>query len=155
MATTWILSADASRARILQVTGRDRLDEVESFDNPAGRMHDRDLLADSHARFDGHGGDGRPAGGASGGPGSDREEMSASELEAAKFCKEIGRYLDHARTAHRYDRLFLIAPPRFLGMMRKEIGKEVEKLVEEELDKDLSWFDARDIERFLKNATAE
>ena len=141
MATTWILSADASRARVLQVTGRDRLAEIESFDNPAGRMHGRDLIEDSHARFHGHAG---------GGPGSDREETSAAGIEAAKFCKRIGRFLDHARIEHRYDRLFLIAPPRFLGMVRKELGKEVEKLVGEEIDKDLSWLDARQVERYVR-----
>jgi protein required for attachment to host cells len=35
-------------------------------------------------------------------------------------------------------------------MMRKQLGKEVEKLVQEEIDKDLSWFDVREIERYLE-----
>lgn len=34
MATTRIVAADASRARVLQVTGRERLVEVEDFVNP-------------------------------------------------------------------------------------------------------------------------
>jgi protein required for attachment to host cells len=76
--------------------------------------------------------------------------MSPPEIEAAKFCKEIGRYLDQARMQHRYNRLYLMAPPRFLGMIRKELGKEVGKLVVEELDKDVSWFNAREIERYIK-----
>lgn len=150
MPTTWIVTGDAARARILQVTGRDQLEEIESFINPKGRMHDRELENGPRARFDGHGGVGKPGSAPTGGPGNDREDMHASELEAEKFSREIGRYLDQARTRNRYDRLFLIAPPRFLGMMRKELGKEVQKLVRDEIDKDLSWFDARDIDRFLK-----
>ena len=130
---------------------RDRLDEVEDFVNPAGRMHGRDLLSDSHPRFDGHGGVGKAGTAPTGRPGNDREEIAASELEAAKFCKQLGRYLEKARTDHRYDRLLLVAPPRFLGMMRKELGKEVEKLVEDSIDKDLFWFDAREIERYIKS----
>jgi hypothetical protein len=150
MATTWIFTGDASRARILQVTGQNRLEEIESFVNPKGRMHDRDLATGGHPRFDGHGGVGKPGSSPTGGPGNDREEMGASEIEAEKFSKELGRYLDQARMKKRFDRLFLVAPPRFLGMMRKEIGKEVQKLVQDEIDKDLSGFDVREIDRFLK-----
>ncbi|HYD58245.1 MAG TPA: host attachment protein [Burkholderiales bacterium] len=150
MPTTWIVTGDAARARILQVTGRNQVEEIESFVNPKGRMHDRDLENGARPRFDGHGGVGKPGSASTGGPGNDREDMGASELEAEKFSRQIGRYLDHARVKKRYDRLFIVAPPRFLGMMRKELGKEVQKLVQDEIDKDLSWFDAREIDRFLK-----
>lgn len=152
MATTWIVSGDSSRARVLQVTGRNRLEEIEDFVNPKARMNDRELRTDAHARFNGHGGMGRPGSG-SGigmGPANDREEQRQAELETENFSRHIGRYLDKARIERRYDRLFLIAPPRFLGMIRKQLGKEVEKLVQDEIDKDLSWFDAQHIDDFLR-----
>jgi protein required for attachment to host cells len=140
--TTWIIAADSSRARILQVTDRKQhLDEIEDLLNPEGRVHDRELLADGHPRFSGHAG---------GGPASDREETSATEHATELFAKRLGEYLDKARTAHKYDRLHLIAPPKFLGQLRKELGKEVQKLVAEELPKDLSWLNARDIEQRYK-----
>src|SRR5207249_4988981 len=110
MTTTWIIAADSSRARILQVTDRARdLAEVEDLLNPEGRVHDRELISDAHPRFSGHSG---------GGPGSDREETSAAEHATELFAKRVGDYLDKARTAHRYDRLHLIAPPKFLGRLR-------------------------------------
>jgi len=141
MTTTWISAADASRARILQVTDRQReLAEVEDLLNPEGRVHDRELISDAHARSSRHAG---------GGPGSDREEMSAAEHATELFAKRVGEYLDKARTAHRYDRLHLIAPPKFLGQLRKELGKEVQKLVAEELPKDLSWLNTRQLEQSL------
>src|SRR5947208_16402497 len=142
MTTTWIIAADSSRARILQVTDRnERLDEIDDLLNPEGRVHDRELISDAHPRF--HGADG---------PGSDREEMSATEHATELFAKRVGEYLDKARSAHRYDRLHLIAPPKFLGQLRKELDKEVQKLVADELPKDLSWLDARDIERHLSTS---
>ena len=145
MTTTWIIAADASRARILQVTDREQnLAEIEDLLNPEGRVENRELTTDAQPRFRGSGG----------GPGSDREEMSASEHATELFAKRVGDYLDKARTAHRYDRLHLIAPPKFLGQLRKELGKEVEKLVAAELPKDLAWLNAREIQAkyFEKNA---
>lgn len=138
MTTTWIIAADSSRARILQVTDRKQpLAEVEDLLNPEGRAHDRELISDAHPRLSRHGG---------GGPASDREETSATEHATELFAKRVGDYLESARTAHRYDRLHLIAPPKFLGQLRKELGKEVQKLVAAELPKDLSGLSARDIQ---------
>ncbi len=150
MATTWILTGDSGRARILQVTGRHRLEEIQDFVNPKGRLHERDLLADGHPRFDGHGGVGRPGGRRTGGPASDRQEMAAREHETELFAKQIDRFLDQARLQKRYDRLFVLAPAKFLGLLRKNLDKEVGKLVRDEIDKDLSWFDAASIDGFLK-----
>jgi len=138
MANTWIVAADSSRARVLQVAGRERLVELEDMINPGGRMDDRELTTDANPRFRG-----------SSGPASDREETSAHEHETDLFAKRIGDYLDKARTQHRYDELVVVAPPKFLGLLRKKLGKEVEKLVVDEVPKDLSWFNARELERYF------
>jgi len=140
MATTWIIAADESRARVLQVLDREqRLAEIDDLVNPAGRAQDRELQTDAEPRFNG----------SQGGPASDSERQGAVEHSARTFAKEVGRYLDKARNEHRYDQLVLVAPPKFLGALRKELHKEVEKLVTEELPKDLSWFNAREIERYF------
>ena len=150
MTTTWIIAADSSRARILQVMDREqRLSEVEDLLNPGGRVHDRELISDAHPRFSGHGGVGKPSAHSTGGPGSDREEPSAADHATELFAKRVADYLDKARNAHRYDRVHLIAAPKFLGQLRKELGKEVQKLVAAELPKDLSWLNARQIEQSL------
>ena len=139
MTTTWIVAADSSRARVLQVADREeKLVEVEDLVNPEGRMNDRELTSDAHPRLRG-----------TSGPGSDRQEMSAVEHQVELFAKRIGEHLEKARTDHRYDRLCLVAPPRFLGALRKELTHEVRKLVAEELPKDLSWLSARELERHL------
>jgi protein required for attachment to host cells len=152
MATTWIIAADESRARVLQVTGQEqRLTEIENLVNPAGRAQDRELQTDAEPRFSGHGGLGKPGASPTSGPGSDREAQGPVEHSARTFAREVGRYLDKARTEHRYDQLVLVAPPKFLGALRKELHKEVEKLVADELPKDLAWFNARDLQRYLSD----
>lgn len=141
MATTWIVAADESRAKVLQVTGREeRFTEVEDLVNPAGRAMDRELQTDAEPRFHGRAG---------GGPGSDPERQGAVEHSVHTFAREVGRYLDKARVDQRFDQLVLVAPPKFLGALRKELHKEVEKLVADELPKDLSWLNAREIERYF------
>lgn len=105
MATTWIVAADASRAKVLQVARREQLVEVDDLLNPSG---DHDA-----------------------------------------FARRIAGYLDKARHRQRYDRLLLVAPPRFLGQMRDALGEEVARLVADDLDRDLSWFTAREIEYYF------
>lgn len=139
MATTWIIAADESRARVLQVAGPQQFDEVEALVNPDGRKSNRELTTDAHPRFRG-----------TGGPGSDRQETSAVEHAVELFAKRVGDYLERARQEHRYDSLVLVAPPKFLGVLRKELDEEVEKLVTRELPKDLTGFNASELEAYLR-----
>ena len=141
MKSTWIVAADASRARVLQVSGREqRLEEIEDLLNPEGRMHDRELVSDSLGRWSGPD---RPGGN------SMPDPVSPSEHVVQAFAKRVGTYLDKARTDHRFEALVLVAPPKFLGTLRAELTKEVEKLVVRELPKDLSSLSARELEGWL------
>lgn len=103
--TTWIVAADASRARVLQVAGPQRLVEVDNLLNPDGRLADREINTDARGRFSG----GIPA-----------RTTSARPSTGP-----------------------------FLGMMRKSLGKEVEKLVADQVPKDLSWFNERELESYF------
>jgi len=145
MTTTWIVAADSSRARILQVAGRRQLVEVENLMNPEGRLHNREINTDAKGRF---AGPDRP-----GGHSSDDEERTVEHYNEL-FAKRVAGYLDKARNDQRYERLILVAAPKILGQLRKELGKEVEKLVVDQLDKDLAWFNAREIEQYFAKGSA-
>ncbi len=138
MVNTWIVAADSSRARFLQVAGRDRLVEVATLLNPEARMDGRELITDAHPRFRG-----------TAGPPSDRQETSAQEHATDLFAKRVGDYLEKARTEHRYDQLVLVAPPKFLGALRRSLDSEVAKRVVDELPKDLSRLKERELERYF------
>jgi protein required for attachment to host cells len=127
---------------MLQVTGREqRLEEIEDLLNPEGRLQDRELADDQLGRWSGPD---RPGGNSMPDPVSPREHV------VERFAKRVGDYLEKARTEHRFDALVLIAPPKFLGALRRELGKDTARLVADEMPKDLSWFEAREIERYLK-----
>lgn len=143
MPTTWIVAADSSRARVFEIAEPERhLRPVEEFNHPEGRANNRELKSDAQGRYMGPGGGARAH--------SATRQVSAVDHENELFSKTLSRYLDKARSQHRYHKLYLIAPPEFLGLMRENLSKEVRRLTAEEINKDLSWFEARDIERYVK-----
>lgn len=144
MQTTWILTADSSRARIFEMHDRqDHLHEIEDFANAAGHANIGDLRTDARGRFYGKG---------------EREQAHTSEPEidpvmheTELFSKQVSEFLDKACSEHRYDKLYVIAFPKFLGLMRQNMSKQVQRLVEEEVPKDMSKFDIREIEDYVRN----
>lgn len=144
MQTIWIVAADNSRARIFEMHGlKDHLREIEDFANPAARERDSELRPDSLGRFYGKG---------------ERDQAHTAEpnVEPAQhetelFSKAVSEYLDKTRIEHRYDMLYLIAFPKFLGLMRKNLSKEALKLVKHEVSKDISKLDAREVEDYVRN----
>jgi len=141
MTNTWVVTADASRARIFSVQGKEHhLREIADLLNPEGRASERELTSDAQGRYSGRGE--RMQGHSAG------ETSAVGHLNEA-FSREVGRYLEKARAEHQFDRLVLVAPPRFLGLLRQSLSEGVQRAVTEELGKDLSWLDTRDIERHI------
>ncbi|UXY14466.1 host attachment protein [Chitiniphilus purpureus] len=141
MTKTWILAADASRARIFELDGRARLREIEEFEHPQGRAQNRELNTDAEGRYFG--------GGQMQGH-SAQPRLDAAQHEAERFSRSLGGYLEHARVQHRFDRLCLFAPPKFLGLMRSQLSKDALRLVEEEVPKDIAQLAPREIEDYLR-----
>ena len=153
MQTTWIVAADSSRARIFEVHGpQDHLHEIEDFANPAGRSSDSEIRTENLGRFGGKtGGRASPYQAGGGRANTGEPDVSPVEHETELFSKTVSDYLDKAHAEHRYDKLCLIAFPKFLGLMRQNMSKEVRKLVEDEVPKDISGLETREIEDYVKN----
>lgn len=146
MPTTWVIAADASRARIFELQDRrEPLRELEDFVHTASRAKDRDLITDSQGRYygtDGSMGHSAPA------------RTDPSEHEAEVFSRTVSAYVDKARTQHRFDQLCLIASPKFLGLMRQNLSKDAQRMIEREIPKNISWFNPRDLENYVREITA-
>jgi protein required for attachment to host cells len=140
MQTTWIIAADSTRARIFEAHGTQEFHEIEDLLNPAGRESDRDINTDAKGRFYGKGErhQGHTA----------EPDIDASTHQTELFSKHVTEYLDKARVEHRYDELFLIAYPKFLGMLRENLSKEAQKLIKDEIPKDISKLGEREIHDF-------
>lgn len=141
MQTTWIVVADSSRARIFEKRELDaHLEEVDDFVNAAGRAEYQDINTDRGGSF-----------GSKGGAQTHTSQPQASPAEhsAELFSREVTQFLDEAHDDQRYERLCVIAAPKFLGLLRSNLSKRVEDMVEEELPKDISNFTARQIEDYV------
>ena len=142
MDTTWILVADSSRGKIFESPdGRKPWREIEEFEHPEGRAHNRDLRTDAQGRYYGKGE--RQQGHVA------PPQVSPTEHEAELFAKRLSDHLNKARTDHRYDKLGIVAPPKFLGLLRQHLPREVEKLVAVTSAKDVAWLDARSIAEYI------
>ncbi|TVP51785.1 MAG: host attachment protein [Halomonas sp.] len=134
--TTYIVVADAARARIFT---RDalKLAEKESMVHAEGRLHEGDLVTDR--RGDVHESmstTSRSAG----------EEGTATKHENELFAKEVAQRLYDARVSNSMEKLIMVAPPKFLGLLREKLDGPTHKLVIHSLSKDLSKASLADIQ---------
>jgi len=141
MSNTWVLVANSSEAKIYAGQGkRGLLTEIKDFDYPKGRLHEGDLVSDSAGSDGGSSGQGRHV---------LDDETSASQQEAIVFAKELASHLDKERNKESYIRLVVIAPPAFIGLLRKNLTNEVMNMVSKQIDKNLVNKSAEEIHQYL------
>jgi len=153
--TIWIVVADTARARFFRVEKQQApertlvqkpmhpessevLVEIEDLFHPESRLHDSELASDApgmssvagmHSKF-----------------GMD-EKVSPKEEEGIRFAKELAQRLK--AQSQQFDRLYLIAPPHFLGLLRPNLDKAVVSKIALEIDKELSNHSVEDIRTHL------
>jgi protein required for attachment to host cells len=162
MQTTWVIAADSNRARIFEMAEGNKLREIEDMYNPEGRQSTGEQVSDAEGSF-AQGGPVRGGGstgpgvagaaiGGSRGQGSTGEPQETwREHDVNMFSKQLVRYLDQARNEHRFDKLRVIAAPKFLGLIRQNMNKEVQKMVEEEIPKEITGLDTRNVEQYIQS----
>ena len=131
MNTTWILVSNASRARLFSVPRKGQAwTLVRELEHPESRLKGQDIMSDAPGRVQQSFGAGsRPA---------MEPTTPPKEVEAERFALELANVLDDGHGQNAYARLVLVAPPQFLGLLRKSIGNQVAKRVTASLDKDLT-----------------
>lgn len=130
----YILVADSGRAKVFK--GETPLDNLELvFDqvNFHGRQKASEIYSDrAGSQRSGRGGYHSFAG-----------ERDAHE--EYKFSRELCRFLCEEHRTGKYSELVLIAPPQFLGVLRKHLEKECGTVPLQTLDKDLVKQSEQDI----------
>ena len=128
----WVVVADEAVARILELPRPGgELQEVQTLTDPAAQAQRADLRRDA---------EGRRAGNVTTSAGQDE-----AQREAESFATIVATRLADARRAGRYERLRIVAAPRFLGLLRKALPREVAECVVDDEDKDLVQLDRRSL----------
>ena len=152
--TLWVLVADEAIAKILRwpETG-DQLESVEAITDPAAHARERDFDRDAQGRRAGS----APHGSRQNSPHRLRGESSVTasageadqHLEAQGFARRVAQHLAEALRQKRFDELRIVAAPRFLGHLRKELDPQVSAAVTEEINKDFIHYDEGELTRRL------
>lgn len=138
--TTWVLVADNCRARIFSADKPSSpLIEIRDLTHPEARLHESDLVTDKNGRDRSAG-----TGGSSLGEGSSRKQESVDRF-AMTVCEE----LEAARASDIFHKLYIVAAPAFLGMLRKHQSSNIKPLIAAELDKNLATQDSTAIRKQL------
>ena len=150
----WVLVADEALARILQraEVGHE-LEDVEALTDPTAHDKEGDLHRDAFGRRSGSATHGARQNTPHRIRGTASVTSSAGEdqqhLEAQTFARRVAQHLAEALQQKRFDELRIVAAPRFLGLLRKELDAHVSATVSEELSKDLIHADNAELTRRL------
>lgn len=138
----WVLVADRARARVFQSPWplNSTLDEIATLVHPEGKAKESDVLTDGPGRFAD-----TVAGPHSGEPRTDHRHRTAQD-----FAHVLADHLEKGRVTNQFGHVVIIAPALFLGVLRDTLSGPLSKLVDHEVDKDLTQLPARELLTILK-----
>ncbi|MCZ7563454.1 MAG: host attachment protein [Burkholderiales bacterium] len=137
MASTWIVVADSSSARIFAApTPTGGLEELESFAHPEGRMRAQELTSDLPGRAFDSVGAGRHA---------MESEVGPRAQATTVFARRLAAHVGSARARGEIERVLVAAPPEFLGRLRDALDDATRRAVEAEFPLNLVKLSAAQI----------
>jgi protein required for attachment to host cells len=146
---TWILMAHRSGAKIFSSMGYGHdLRQLKNFDFPEGRLRDQEIDTDDKGRRNSS-----VAGRRNSGGGLDKHEGAATHI-ARVFVHELVEHLRKGRVNHLYERLILVAEPRFLGVLRSQLDKETAKKVTGSFHHNYIDLPVNDLSDYLRNVVS-
>jgi protein required for attachment to host cells len=132
MSTTWILVAERSSARLFaQRKLGGELVLVREIAHPDGRRESHELVTDRPGRT-------HEPQGSNNVVSTFEPRHTAAENAADAFAASLADTVNRGRNDHAYERLILVAEPRFLGLLRGALSHATAATVSGSLDKDLS-----------------
>ncbi len=138
--TTWIIVANSSHATIYRMTKFPKMEQISTFDHPESRLHDIDLVSTRPGRGFESTGTTRHA---------YQQMTDPKHTEIDIFAKSLSDYLDAAFLKGDFSRLYVVANPSFLGLLRKHLNAKTQHSVVGEIAKDMTEQPVAVIEQHL------
>ena len=149
MPSTWIVSANANKARIFNQSRNSSLEEIDTMVNPAARLKAADIETDQlgqHAASkSAHG-----VGSATQPSGYEPNQLPM-EHQTEIFARELAAYLFQQHQQGRFQQLSLVVAPQFLGLLRRFLHPTVAAALNLELNKDYTQFSAKELSQQLRD----
>lgn len=135
---TWVLVADAGKARIFSIHkarvfqehNPKQLELIGEYTHNASRKKESDLVADKLGEL---------------GSGSLGAATPFKTQEAEQFAHELLHHLESGLKQKNYRDLILVAPPAFMGLLHKHMPHELHKLVSQNIEKDYTQNNVKDL----------
>lgn len=141
MSKTWLLVADAAKARLFEIPkkGADLI-AIACFTYPDGR---------SPGQHPEHGRQGRTQESANSARHAIEPHTSLEEKHAMQFADLLRDAIRQGRMENKYEQLVLMAPPRFLGVLRDRLDEQSLKCVVAEVGSDLLALSPTELRAYL------
>ena len=149
MDATWIVSANAGRARIFSQAGSSsNLEEVEDMINSGARLRtsesESDKTGPTSATKSMHN---------TGGPTPNKAyepHQTPVEHQTELFAKNIAEFLLKGQQQGRFSQLCLVASPQFLGVLRQQLNSNVTSAVSLEINKDYTQASPGELQEHIR-----
>ncbi|MBI4987574.1 MAG: host attachment protein [Rhodocyclales bacterium] len=142
MSTTWILVANASQAKLYANTGPKKgLKLVKDLKHPESREKASDLVSDRPGQMHSPGNGHRAS----------QPKTDPKTNEARHFAQELARELNHGRSRGQVERLILVAPPAFMGLLNEKLDGPTANLVSDRFEKDYTRSTDRELAGHLES----
>ncbi len=136
----WVVVCDGKKALVFENIGDEKflnLKTREVLDHPD--LKTQELGTDAPGRSFSSVGHGRSA----------VEQTDRHDQEEQRFLRRLALHLDAEVNAGRAKGLFIVAPPRALGMLRPEYSHNLRRALRAEIDKDFVKLPVHEIEKHL------
>lgn len=136
-----VVVANSSKARVLLAEdAHSPLIENADYIHPQSRLREQDLVSDGSGSAADSGGFGKHSMG---------HEQATKHKQAELFAQELGAEIDKLHRKTDLCRIYLVAPPKFLGLLRTSISKQCHELLHGEVNKELVTHSLEDIRSHL------
>jgi protein required for attachment to host cells len=137
-----VLVADSGRARVFSYRSKPaQFNELRDFRSASGNRPSRDLVSD---------GSGRSYNVQGPGAHSKTSRSDAHDRAEEQFAASMAEYLQNGMNADAFDRLAIIADPRTLGRLRRNMGKALAGRISTERASDLTGWSVQKLEQRVR-----
>jgi len=141
MSNILVVVADTTCARIFKATSsKGPLEEKEVLVHPENRLSEKDLISDRKgSAFSSHGSS----------QSTYSKHTDTKDQGTKEFINEINDYLLKLESKNEFKQLIIIAAPKLLGALKKQLNSGLQKRITYELNKNIAKLNADEIRSHL------